>query len=228
MSRPLGKVLALAVRDPAYKRRERIQALGGRGLAGDAHADPRSPRQVLLAGAAAYDALALPPGALRENLLLDLDTAGMASGTVLRIGRQASLRLSFQCEACGSLDKHAPGLARIIGARRGVLARVLTNGEIRIGDTVTVLDERLPALPEDWRERVARVLDAVPPGQAIGYADLAHVAGVQSSYCRAFPRLLARLGPAYAAKAAPARAGTALPRWDGSGFYSDHVPELRT
>lgn len=220
MSRQLGTVLAIAVRGPAYTGRERIQALGGIGLAGDVHAHPRSPRQVLLAGAAAYQALALPPGALRENLLLDLDTAGMVSGTVLRIGRQASLRLSFQCEACGSLDKHTPGLARAIGARRGVLARVLTDGEIRIGDPVAMLDERLPAMPEDWRERVARVLDAVPPGQVIGYADLAHVAGVQSSYCRAFPRLLARLGPAHAAKALPARLGAALPRWDGSGFHA--------
>lgn len=214
-----GTVLAIAARDPAFTRREQVQALAGRGLAGDLHADPRSPRQVLLAGAAAYQALALPQGALRENLLLDLDTAGMASGAVLRIGREASLRLSFQCEACGSLDQHAPGLSRTIGARRGVLARVLTDGVVRVGDPVTVLDARLPALPEDWRERVARVLDAVPPGQVIGYADLAHVAGVQSSYCRAFPRLLARLGPGYAAKAVSARAGAGLPRWDGSGFY---------
>lgn len=220
MSRQIGTVLAIAVRVPAYTGRERIQALGGCGLAGDLHADPRSPRQVLLAGAAAYEILALPPGALRENLLLDLDTAGMASGTVLRIGRQASLRLSFQCEACGALDRHAPGLARAIGAHRGVLARVLTHGEIRIGDTVTILDERLPAMPEDWRERVAQVLEAVPPGQVIGYADLAHVAGIQSSYCRAFPRLLARLGPAYAVKAVPARSSAALTRWDGSGFHA--------
>lgn len=199
---------------------DRAQAMAGCGLAGDIHADPRSPRQVLVAGASAYEALGLPPNALRENLLLDIDTAGMASGTVLRIGREASLRLSFQCEACGSLDKHAAGLARAIGGRRGVLARVLAGGEIRVGDPVTLLDGRLPALPEDWRERVAQVLHAVPPGQVIGYADLAFVAGVQSSYCRAFPRLLARLGPAHAAKAAPARAGAALPRWDGSGFHA--------
>lgn len=223
MSMQAGTVLAIAVRGAAVQaptRRDRVEALAGYGLAGDVHAEPRSPRQVLLAGAAAYETLGLPPGALRENLLLDLDTAGMASGAVLRIGKQACLRLSFQCEACGSLDKHAPGLARAIGGRRGVLARVLAPGEIRVGDPVTMLDGRLPALPEDWRERVALVLEAVPPGQVIGYAELAHVAGVQSSYCRAFPRLLARLGPAYVAKAVPARAGAGLPRWSGAGFYA--------
>lgn len=223
MARQVGTVLAIAVRGPgtaAPVRYDRIRALAGCGLAGDVHAGPRSPRQVLLAGAPAYEALALPPNALRENLLLDLDTAGMASGAVLRIGREASLRLSFQCEACCSLDTHAPGLARAIGGRRGMLARVLAGGEIRVGDPVVMLDARLPALPEDWRERVALVLEAVPPGQVIGYADLAFVAGVQSSYCRAFPRLLARLGASYAAKAMPARAGATLPRWDGGGFYA--------
>jgi alkylated DNA nucleotide flippase Atl1 len=38
------------------------------------------------------------------------------------------------------------------------------------------------------------VLDAVPSGMVITHADLARVAGVQSSYCRAFPRVLAKLG----------------------------------
>jgi hypothetical protein len=101
-----------------------------------------------------------------------------------------------------------------------MLARVLASGDIRVGDPVSILDQRLPALPEDWRERVALVLEAVPPGMVICYADLAHVAGIQSSYCRAFPRVLARLGPAYAQKAAPARADLTPLRWDGSGFYA--------
>lgn len=222
-ARPVGTVLGLAVRaagTPAPSARAHVRAVTGHGLDGDVHADPRTPRQLLLAGAPAYAALALPALALRENLLLDLDSAGMVSGTVLRIGRQAMLRLSFQCEACAGLDRHAAGLASAIGARRGMLARVLAGGDIRVGDPVSMLDQRLPALPEDWRVRVARVLDAVPPGQVIAYADLALVAGVQSSYCRAFPRLLARLGPAYAAKALPARAAAALPSWDGGGFHS--------
>lgn len=214
---------AIAVRGsgtPAPANMQRVEAIAGRGLAGDIHADARSPRQVLLAGTVAYNTLALPPHSLRENLLLDLDTAGLSSGTVLRIGSRASLRLNFQCEACGSLEQHAPGLTRAIGARRGILARVLAGGEIGVGDPVVVLEERLSAMPEDWRERVARVIEAVPAGQVIGYADLAHVAGVQSSYCRAFPRLLARLGPTYAARAVPARATTALARWDGAGYHA--------
>lgn len=222
-ARPVGTVLGLAVRaagTPAPTARRQVRALAGCGLDGDVHAEARSPRQLLLAGASVYEALALPPHALRENLLLDLDSAGMASGTILRIGEHVLVRLGFQCEACAGLDRHAAGLAQAIGSGRGMLARVLAGGDIRLGDPVSMLDLRLPAMPEDWRVRVARVLESVPPGRVIAYADLALVAGVQPSYCRAFPRLLTRLGPAYAAKALPARAAAALPNWDGAGFHA--------
>ncbi len=62
-----------------------------------------------------------------------------------------------------------------------------------------------PAWHEDWRERVRAVLDAVPPGAVVEYRHLARLAGIQSSYCRAFPRLLKRSGDGYAAKAVPAQ-----------------------
>ena len=92
------------------------------------------------------------------------------------------------------------------------------SGEGFLGDRAS--NRAFMDILEDWRERVARVIEAVPPGQVIGYADLAHVAGVQSSYCRAFPRLLSRLGPAYAARAVPARAEAHLPRWDGADYHA--------
>ncbi len=216
----MGRVLALALRPPGSSApvpQDSVQALTGQGLAGDRHLDARSPRQVLIAGAAAYKELALPPFALRENLLLDLDTRAFASGTLLRAGEQAILRLCFQCEACGSLDRVRPGLARAIDDRRGMLARVVAGGEIRAGDRVEVLDARMPALPEDWRERVVQVLGALPAGMVVEYAALARFAGVQSVYCRAFPRLLASRG--LSGKAVTARSGSTSLRWDGSGLY---------
>jgi hypothetical protein len=196
-----------------------LRLIAGVGIGGDVHADALSPRQLLLAGSAAYEALALPAHALRENLLLDLDTACLASGTVLQIGGQVRLRIMFQCEACGRLDGIAPRLARRIGNRRGVLARVLTGGTIRTGDPVRALGVLAPAWPDDWRERVRRVLDALPAGWVIEYRRLARLAGIQSSYCRAFPRLLAGLGGRYAAQAVPAQSPLALPRWDGAGLF---------
>ena len=193
--------------------------LAGLGIAGDLHADALSPRQLLLASASTYDDLALPAQALRDNLLLDLDTSRLASGTVLQIGGEVRLRVMFQCEACGQLDAIQPRLAARIGIRRGVLARVLAGGNIQRGDRVRDLGVLAQPWPDDWRERVRRVLDAVPPGAVVEYRHLAHLAGIQSSYCRAFPRLVAKLGDGYATKAVSAQSAVTLPRWDGAGLF---------
>ena len=204
---------------PAPTPVDRAIAVTGHGLEGDRHADPRSPRQLLLAGTPAYDDLRLPPLLLRENLLLELDTATLESGMLLRVGLETILRLSFQCEACGYLATRLGGSTCALGPRRGMLARVEQGGEMRVGDEVVILDARRPALPEDWRERVAMVLDAVPSGMVMSYAGIAHVAGIQSTYCRAFPRVLAKLGASRAARAVTARSTDPSPRWDGAGFF---------
>lgn len=220
----IGSVIALSVRAErasAPQRLNAVHAIAGRGLAHDRHADPLSPRQVLLASACTYAELDLPAHALRENLLLDVDTAQLRSGTVLQIGDAVLLRLMFQCEACGQLDTYRQGLARTLGPRRGMLARVLGDGVIHVGDPVHDIGSRLPAWSDDWRVRVRRVLDATPPDAVVTYAQLARLAGVQSSYCRAFPRLLAKLGPAYACKAVTRQALSSLARWQGDGLFDD-------
>jgi len=195
------------------------QAVAGVGLAGDLHADPLSPRQVLLAGAGAYSRHALQPGALGENLLIDLDTSAMASGTLLAIGPQAVLSVSFQCEACGYLDAQSPGLAKRIGTQRGVLARVLRGGTITEGDAVRALPGTGQQWPEDWRERVRGVLRRVPQGLVLEYAQLARLAGVQASYCRVMPRIVREAG--LEGKAIAKGAQPEALRWDGSGLFED-------
>ncbi|WP_020656285.1 MOSC domain-containing protein [Massilia niastensis] len=218
----LGRLRAVALRTAPGAAPVAVpgaEVLGGAGLAGDIHADPLSPRQVLLAGAAAYQALRLPRHALRENLLLDADTAGLRSGMVLQLGADVLLQLMFQCEACGSLDAHSPGLARAIGPRRGMLARVLAGGRVQAGDPVRSLGLLLPPWSDDWRERVRRVLDAAPSGMVVEYRVLARLAGIAPTYCRAFPSMLRRLGPAYAAGAVPARSARPEARWDGAGLF---------
>lgn len=220
----IGRITALATRPSravAPQRLDQVDVIAGMGLAGDVHADPLSPRQILLADAHVYKDLALPPLALRENLQLDVDTAQLRSGTVLHIGEHVQLRLMFQCEACGQLDAYRQGLVSALGQRRGVLARVLTGGTIRVGDPVHDLGPLLPAWSDDWRVRVRSVLDAVPPGSVVEYAQLARLAGVQSTYCRAFPRLLAKLGPSYQDRAVSRQASPTLPRWQGDGLFDD-------
>lgn len=218
----IGRIEALALRPSLAApplRRVVLRAIAGMGLEGDVHADPLSPRQLLLAGTDAYHAFDLPPHALRENLLMDVDTSRLVSGTVLQVGDGVQLRLMFQCEACVHLDAHRPGLSARIGTRRGMLARVLRSGEIRPGDPVRAVGRPLPAWSDDWRERIVHVLDTLPPASVITYKRLAQLAGVASTYCRAFPGMIARLGPRYAGKAVPTQSDVALPRWDGHGLF---------
>jgi hypothetical protein len=203
-----------------------IDAIAGTGLAGNRHANPLSPRQILLASAPVYADFRLPPNALGENLLVDFDTAALHSGTVLRVGEKVLLRLMFQCEACGHLDAFQAGLAGRIGRRRGILARVLAGGAILPGDRIRDLGRMLPAWDDDWRARVARVLQAVPDGMVVTYAQLALLAGVQATYCRAFPRLVARLGPDHANRALSAQAAAGRRCWDGQDLFGDAAYEV--
>ena len=210
-----GHVLALAHGAP------HAEAIAGMGLAGERHADPLSPRQVLLAGAPAYAEFELPAQALGENLLVDVDTSRLVSGSVLRIGEAALLRLMFQCEACGHLDATKAGVAAQIGRRRGVLARVLAGGVIHPGDRIRDLGPQLAAWDDDWRVRVAQVLGAVPDGMVLTYAQLARLAGVQSTYCRAFPRLVKSLG--HEGKALSNQAAAGLQCWQGAELFDDEA-----
>jgi len=223
---PIGRVQAVVLRPQRRQPGQAVpsaRALAGAGLQGDVHADPASPRQVLLAGTPVYDRHGLAPHDLRENLLLDFDTATLPSGALLQVGCSAVLWLSFQCEACGALDVARPGLARAIGTGRGMLARVLRGGTIHVGDPVLRLAATLPAWPDDWRDRVARILAAVPDGMVVEYGDLARLAGVQASYCRALPAVARKLGLAY--RAVAKGASPDRPRWLGNGLFDATLPD---
>ncbi|AVR97374.1 MOSC domain-containing protein [Pseudoduganella armeniaca] len=220
----IGSVLGLALRADGSSAAGQLltvplaQALAGRGLAGDRHAEPDSPRQVLLAGTAAYRQHGLAPQTLRENVLLDVATATLPSGTLLRLGDTAVVGLTFQCEACRYLDARHPGIAGAIGKGRGVLARVLHGGPVRVSDPIVQLPGSAWTWSDDWRERVAQILAQVPDGMVVDYRHLARLAGVQAVYCRALPGLARRLGMAERAAAHYAR--PELSRWTGDMVFA--------
>ena len=115
---------------------ERTRALADQGLDGDAHAKAGSDRQVLLMDQETLEALGLAPGDLKENVT----TAGFplydqSDGALLKVG-EAVLKLTGPCPPCGKMDQIRPGLRQELAGRRGMLARVVEGGEIRIGDAV--------------------------------------------------------------------------------------------
>jgi MOSC domain-containing protein YiiM len=116
-----------------------LTLIEGVGIGGDHHARPRSSRQVLLMAEENCDAFGLSPGEVRENIVtrgLDLQT--LPGGTRLEIG-SAVLEITKDCEPCSFIDGLRSGLRVQMQRRRGMLARVLRGGEIRVGDDIRVV-----------------------------------------------------------------------------------------
>jgi MOSC domain-containing protein YiiM len=127
---------------------EEVRAIIGHGLDGDVHGkrSPDSSRQVLLVDRRTLEALGFAPGALREQLTVDL--AGLEAlprGTRLRIG-EAILELTVSCEPCEVIGKYNDAadpyaLRERLRGQRGMMSRVVaTTGEglIRRGDPIVV------------------------------------------------------------------------------------------
>lgn len=150
-----------------------IRLLAGLGVEGDAHLgatvqhrsrvarDPTQPnlRQVHLLHAELFEELraaghVVRPGEVGENVTTaGLDLLGLPTGTRLRLGAEALVEVTGLRNPCRQLDRFQPGLmAATLGRdaagglvrKAGVMAVVLSGGEVRPGDAITVT---LPAGP---------------------------------------------------------------------------------
>ena len=152
-----------------------IRLLAGLGVEGDAHLgatvkhrsrvarDPTQAnlRQVHLLHRELFESLrdqgfVIGPGDIGENILTrDIDLLGLPTGTVLRIGKTAEILVTGLRNPCIQLDRFKPGLmAATLGRdaqgnlirKAGVMAVVLTDGDVRPGDAIQVI---LPPGPHD-------------------------------------------------------------------------------
>ncbi len=105
----------------------------------------RNRRQVTLIERADWEAATaeigvdLPWSARRANILVDGFDLPQVPGMVLRIG-DVRLMVMIECDPCSRMDALAPGLKAALGSdwRGGVCTRVLSGGEIAVGDTIVV------------------------------------------------------------------------------------------
>jgi len=152
---------------------EMLRLLAGFGVEGDAHGgdrvqhrsrvaiDPTQPnlRQVHLLHVEllrelAQEGSSVGPGRLGENILTEgLDLLGLPTGTRLTLGDEAEIEITGLRNPCKQIDSVDPNLLRRLAYRdesgellrlAGVMAVVLTTGEIRTGDAIRV---RLPEEP---------------------------------------------------------------------------------
>lgn len=121
---------------------ERARALADHGLEGCAHARPGGKRQVLFASKEHLDAVDVPPGRIRENFTVEgADVHDWPVGQRVRAG-SALFEITMVCDPCERMDAIRPGLRRELEGRRGMLARVLEEGEVAVGDRLKLIDER--------------------------------------------------------------------------------------
>jgi MOSC domain-containing protein YiiM len=145
---------------------QRIRLVAGRGVEGDAHSgetvkhrsrvarDPSQPnlRQVHLIHAELHDELRqagfhLTPGQMGENVTTrGIDLLGLPTGTRLQLG-EVVVEVTGLRNPCIQLDRIQPGLMAATLARddqgklvrkAGVMAIVLTGGEVRPGDRIRI------------------------------------------------------------------------------------------
>ena len=117
-------------------------ALEQRGFQGDRHAARRKggKRQLLLLEGRSHAELEVPPGALKENVVIEgVPLESLPVGQRLRLGAQVLLELTGECEPCRKLETLRQGQRAQSKGRRGQLARVLEGGEVRVGDGVQLV-----------------------------------------------------------------------------------------
>ncbi|MFE1228536.1 MOSC domain-containing protein [Streptomyces sp. NPDC059442] len=160
--------------------RDSITLLAGLGVEGDVHAgvtvkhrsrvakDPTVPnlRQVHLIHAELLDEVAgagfeVAPGALGENVTTrGIDLLGLPTGTRLRLGADAVVEVTGLRNPCAQIDTYRHGLLKQVLGRdedgrivrkAGIMSIVLTGGEVRPGDPITI---ELPAEPHRPLEMV--------------------------------------------------------------------------
>lgn len=153
--------------------RERIRLVAGLGVEGDAHMgetvkhrsrvarDPTQPnlRQVHLIHGELHDELRargfkVAPGEIGENITTrGVDLLALPTGSLLHLGRGAVLELTGLRNPCVQLDRFQAGLMSAVLDRDaegglirkcGVMAIVVSGGEVRAGDPLRV---ELPAPP---------------------------------------------------------------------------------
>ena len=121
------------------ERHDRVRALADHGLEGCAHARPGGKRQVLFASSEHLEAVSVEPGRIRENFTVDdADVQAWPLGQRLRAGT-AVFEVTMVCDPCERMDAIRPGLRGELEGRRGMLARVLEDGEVALGDPLELL-----------------------------------------------------------------------------------------
>jgi MOSC domain-containing protein YiiM len=115
-----------------------LRAIADLGLEGDLHARQGNARQVLFMDEETLAAFGLSAGSVRENITTrGIELKTLAPGMRLRASG-AVFEITQPCSPCDLIEDIRPGLRAAMEGQRGVLARVVEGGELRVGDGISV------------------------------------------------------------------------------------------
>ena len=114
------------------------------GLAGDAHADCATHRQVSLLAMASINKMRrlgydVGPGDFAENLTTeDIELISLPVGTELCVGDEVVLEISQIGKECHTGCAIFRQVGKCVMPKEGVFARVIRGGTVRVGDGIKV------------------------------------------------------------------------------------------
>jgi MOSC domain-containing protein YiiM len=141
----VGKVLKLFIStSKSSQRYDRASiVLESNGVVDDKFYGKDPARSILLTSMDSYDLIKsydidIPYGYLGENLLIDFNPYSLSMGTQLKIGNTI-LEISQSCTICNHLSVIDTRIPKLLKDNRGIFAKTIQNGEIRLGDTIYLL-----------------------------------------------------------------------------------------
>lgn len=140
----------IAVCNSQKKHEKKINAGSGilranYGVIGDAHADYSTHRQISLLAIESIDkmrklGLNVHPGDFAENITTEgTDLTSLQLGTQLYLGEKALLQVTQIGKVCHNPCAIGMQVGDCIMPREGIFARVLSGGEVKIGDEIKIV-----------------------------------------------------------------------------------------
>jgi len=143
-----GKVIAVCKSERKETKKEPVSSgilQQGYGLVGDAHADPKTHRQVSLLSVSSIEkmrklGLNVGPGDFAENLTIEgIELLSLSPGKRLQIGEEIILEITQIGKECHTGCAIFRQVGRCIMPKEGIFARVIRGGKVKVGDPVLLL-----------------------------------------------------------------------------------------
>jgi len=142
----VGKVLSIYissgdVSDPIEKNEILVDP---KGITEDKHYGKNTIRSVLITSLDSYilakeNDINMPHAALGENLLIDYNPYYLPVASRLQIG-EAVFEITQNCTLCGHLSKIDKKLPKLLKSDRGVFAKVVKSGRVKVEDNIFILE----------------------------------------------------------------------------------------